>query len=152
MAYNSSFPLYFYAYFSTYQMSVLLKRFVFICLACWLLLGQTGMAWKTATCIFTGSVSYGWGNQVSCCANSKPVSLDVVSRASCCTYDQFQVKLSAEQQLKFVDFDFAAIWPSGTMPTYFGSFTHSEPSLLPLESDFSPPASVKRAFIQVYLI
>jgi hypothetical protein len=133
-------------------MSVLLKRFVFICLACWLLLGQTGMAWKTATCIFTGSVSYGWGNQVSCCAKSKPVTRDVVSRASCCTYDQFQVKLSAEQQLKFVDFDFVATVTSGSMSTMFGAFAHSEPSLFLEESDFSPPASVKRAFIQVYLI
>jgi hypothetical protein len=133
-------------------MSVLLKRFVFICLACWLLLGQTGMAWKTATCIFTGSVSYGWGNQVSCCAKSKPVTRDVVSRASCCTYDQFQVKLSAEQQLKFVDFDFVATVPSGSMSTMFGAFAHSEPSLFLEESDFSPPASVKRAFIQVFLI
>lgn len=133
-------------------MSVLLKRFLFIGLASWLLLGQIGMAWKSATCIFTGSVSYGWGNQVSCCANSKPVTRDVVSRASCCTYDQFQVKLSAEQQLKFVDFHFVAIRPSDIMSTTFGAFAHSEPSLLPLESDFSPPASVKRASIQVYLI
>lgn len=133
-------------------MSVLLKRFLFICLASWLLLGQTGMAWKSATCVFTGSVSYGWGNQVSCCAKSKPAIRDVVTRASCCTYDQFQVKLSAEQQLKFVDFDFVAIWSSGIMSTFFDTYAHSEPSLLPLESDFSPPASVKRAFIQVYLI
>lgn len=133
-------------------MTKILKKSFVLFFVFWLLLGQTGMAWKTATCIFTGSVSYGWGNQVSCCAKSKPVTRDVVSRASCCSYDQFQVKLSAEQQLKFVDFDFAAIWPSGTMPTMFGAFTHSEPSSLPLESDFSPPASVKRAFIQVYLI
>lgn len=118
----------------------------------WLLLGQTGFAWKSATCIFTGSVSYGWGNHVSCCVKSKPVTRDVVSRASCCTYDQFQVKLSAEQQLKFIDFDFVATAPSGKLSTFFDSYTHFEPSLFLQESDFSPPASVKRACIQVYLI
>jgi hypothetical protein len=133
-------------------MTKILKKSFVLFFVFWLLLGQTGFAWKSATCIFTGSVSYGWGNQVSCCANSKPVTRDVVSRASCCTYDQFQVKLNAEQQLKFVDFDFVATVPSGSMPTMFGAFTHSEHSLFPLQSDFSPPASVKRAFIQVYLI
>lgn len=133
-------------------MSVLLKKFLFICLACWLLLGQTGFAWKTATCVFTGSVKYGWGNHVACCQNSTSVPKNRISRSSCCTYDQFQVKLSAEQQLKFVDFDFAVIRPSGNMSIMFGAFTHFEPSVLPLNSDFSPPASVQRAFIQVYLI
>lgn len=133
-------------------MTKILKKSFVLFFVFWLLLGQTGFAWKSATCIFTGSVSYGWGNQVSCCAKSKPVTRDVVSRASCCTYDQFQVKLSAEQQLKFVDFDFVATVPSGNMSTMFGAFTHSEPSLFLEESDFSPPASVKRAFIQVYLI
>lgn len=133
-------------------MTKILKKSFVLFFVFWLLLGQTGFAWKSATCIFTGSVSYGWGNQVSCCAKSKPVTLDVVSRASCCTYNQFQIKLSAEQQLKFVDFNFVATVPSGIKSTLFGVFKHSEPSFLPLESDFSPPASVKRAFIQVYLI
>lgn len=133
-------------------MSVLLKRLLFIGIASWLLLGQIGMAWKSATCVFTGSVTYGWGNQVSCCEKSKTPPRDVVSRAYCCTYDQFQLKLSAEQQLKFVDFDFVAIGSSGIKSTIFGAFTHSEPILLPLESDFSPPAALKRAIIQVYLI
>lgn len=133
-------------------MTKILRKSFVLFFVFWLLLGQTGFAWKSATCIFTGSVSYGWGNQVSCCAKSKPVTRDVVSRSSCCTYDQFQVKLSAEQQLKFVDFDFVAIVPSGSMSTMFGAIAHSEPSLFLEESDFSPPASVKRAFIQVYLI
>lgn len=133
-------------------MTKILKKSFVLFFVFWLLLVQTGFAWKSATCIFTGSVSYGWGSQVSCCAKSKPVTRDVVSRASCCTYDQFQVKLSAEQQLKFIDFDFVATAPSGKLSTFFDSYTHFEPSLFLQESDFSPPASVKRACIQVYLI
>ena len=130
---------------------LLRKSFVFT-FAFWLLLGQTGLAWKSATCIFTGNVKYGWGNHVSCCKKANTTPRDVVSRASCCTYDQFQVKLSADQQLKLISFEFVGVEPVAKFSYILDSRFAFKSNYLTLAKDFSPPASVKRAIIQVYLI
>lgn len=131
-------------------MTKILTRYLLVLFACWLMLGQTGLAWKSATCIFTGSVKYGWGTRVACCQKSKPAHQNQVSRASCCTYDQFQVKLTAEQSFKLVHFDFVG------MPTNQSSFsfdTRFHPKRILLIYSFSsPPPSVRRALTQVYLI
>ncbi len=130
---------------------LLRKSFVFT-FAFWLLLSQTGLAWKSATCIFTGNVKYGWGNQVSCCKKSNTSPRDVVSRASCCTYDQFQVKLSADQQFKLIAFQFVCVQPETKFFYVFDSRVPLKSDFITVRKEFSPPASVKRAIIQVYLI
>jgi hypothetical protein len=130
---------------------LLKKSFVFI-FAFWLLLGQTGLAWKSATCVFTGNVKYVWGNHVSCCKNTNTAPRNVISRASCCAYDQFQVKLSAEQQLKLIAFEFVGVEPVATISFIFDSRIPLLSDFSFLSNDFSPHASVKRAIIQVYLI
>jgi len=129
-----------------------IKRFLLVLFACWLMLGQTGLAWKSATCVYTGQVKYGWGNHVACCEKSVPVIQDQVSRASCCTYAQFQVKLSAEQSLKLAQYAFIGVEPVIPFRIYFDKEFRSERLLLPIAFSSSPPPSVKRALIQVYLI
>jgi len=130
---------------------LLKKSFVFI-FAFWLLIGQTGLAWKSATCVFTGNVKYGWGSHVSCCKNTNSAPRNVVSRASCCTYDQFQVKLSSEQQFKLIAFEFAGVEPAVSISSLFDARIPLPSDFSFFSNDFSPPASVKRAIIQVYLI
>ena len=130
---------------------LLKKSFVFI-FAFWLLLGQTGLAWKSATCVFTGNVKYGWGNHVSCCKNTNSAPRNVISRASCCNYDQYQIKLSAEQQFKWVAFEFASVEPAVSISSVFDARIPLQSDFSLFSNDFSPPASVKRAIIQVYLI
>jgi len=129
-----------------------IKRCLLILFVCWLTLGQTGLAWKSATCIFTGNVKYGWGNRVACCQKSKPVNQNQISRASCCTYEQFQVKLTAEQSFKASQPNFVGFAPSNPLHFSFGKRFLLERTHLPIESISSPPPSVKRALIQVYLI
>jgi hypothetical protein len=129
-----------------------IKRFFLVLFACWLMLGQTGLAWKSATCIYTGSVTYGWGKHVACCQKSVPVKQNHVSRASCCTYEQFQVKLSAEQSLKLAQFAFIGVEPAIPFRIYLDKQFRSERLLLPIAFISSSPPSVKRALIQVYLI
>lgn len=116
------------------------------------MLGQTGLAWKSATCMYTGSVSYGWGKHVACCQKSVPVKQDHVSRASCCTYEQFQVKLSAEQSLKLAQYAFIGLEPAIPFRIYLEKQFRSDRIVLPIAFNSSPPPSVKRALIQVYLI
>ena len=129
-----------------------IKRFLLVLFACWLMLGQTGLAWQSATCVYTGQVKYGWGSRVACCEKSVPVKQDQVSRASCCTYAQFQVKLSAEQSLKLAQCAFIGLGPSIPFQIFLDKQFVSERFLLPIAFSSSPPPSVKRALIQVYLI
>lgn len=129
-----------------------IKRYLLVVFACWLMLGQTGLAWKSATCVFTGSVTYGWGKSVACCSKIAPIKQDHVSRASCCTYAQFQVKLVAEQRLKLAHYAFVGLGQATPFRFLGAKQFHSERVLLPIESIPSPPPSVKRALIQVYLI
>jgi hypothetical protein len=133
-------------------MQSFIKRYLLVLFACWLMLGQTGLAWKSATCIFTGSVTYGLGTRVSCCQKSAPIKQDFVSRASCCTYEQFQVKLSAEQRFKIVQYAFEGFEQIIPVRFFFDKRFQSERILLPIAFISSPPPSVKRALIQVYLI
>ena len=129
-----------------------IKRYLLVFFACWLMLGQTGLAWKSATCVFTGNVTYGWGKSVACCQKSTPINQDHVSRASCCTFAQFHVKLSAEQRLKVAQYAFVGFEPTTPFRFLFDKRFHSERVLLPVGTIPSPPPSVKRALIQVYLI
>lgn len=133
-------------------MTKILTRSLLVLFACWLMLGQTGLAWKSATCVFTGNVNYGWGKRVTCCQKSVPQKQDQFSRASCCTYDQFQVKLAAEQSFKSFHYAFDGFVPANLIHDSFGKRFLFEPTYLSIELISPPPPSVKRAFIQVYLI
>ncbi len=133
-------------------MTKILTRSLLVFFACWLMVGQTGLAWKSATCVFTGNVKYGWGKRVTCCQKSVPQKQDQFSRASCCTYEQFQVKLAAEQSFKTFQYAFVGFVPSSQFRFLFDTRFHSERKLLKFEFSSPSPPSVKRAFIQVYLI
>jgi hypothetical protein len=128
------------------------KRYFILFFSSWLLLTQLGFVCKSATCVFTGSVKSTWGNQDACCKVKKQSSQDQLTRASCCSYDQFQIKLVAEQHLKVHGCDLMHV---GSLQVFQFSlrkqFIVDVPFLFPSAISPSPPA-VKRALIQVYII
>ena len=83
-------------------MKLAIKRFFWVYLATYFLVGNLGISFTQSTCLFTGNKKYSFDKAVSCCSkNTKPnfnqANTSTFSRAKCCSYDQYALKFNFDQ-------------------------------------------------------
>jgi hypothetical protein len=129
-------------------MRTIAHRSFLILLTAWLLVGNVGVAWSQATCLFTGVQKLSW-------ASEKPLNnsrKSEIKRSPCFHYKHFHLKNSSAFVSKKLSISLLLPIPRAFL------LTGSKPSFVCKKSgDFSglvipESQAVRRAHLQVYLI
>lgn len=141
-------------------MNSAIKRILLVYLATYFLVGNLGISFTQSTCLFTGNKKYSFTRAVLCCSkNTKTQSnqgnTSLLSRAKCCSYDQYALKFNFDQtgnKIQKHDLAGAVL----TIPSWTVFEWNKSGALKKLSFYYSnhspPPLSTRLASLQVYLI
>jgi hypothetical protein len=141
-------------------MNSAIKQILLVYLATYFFVGNLGISFTQSTCLFTGIKKYSLDKAISCCSkNAKSQSnqrnTSLLSRAKCCSYDQYALKFNFDQTgNKIQKHDLAGAvltFPSLTSLEWSGSRAFRKLSFY-YSNHSPPPLSTRLATLQVYLI
>lgn len=131
-----------------HSMRTLVQRSFLLFFACWLLLSSIGVAWTQSTCLFTGIQQVSWTEKKSV----KTFPETQIRRSTCFHFKHFQIKhqsaFASKKQFNQLDLP---------LDVFIHGLDDAQVcltrSVLSISPQRTPPVqSVRRAFLQVYLI